>query len=140
MEPTKIMVIDDHLDWLHNVRSRIQAVSDLRCIPLPSYKNVVRQAIRFAPAVIVFNGALEECYAPMRELKGNYLTKDIPMVVLTDEYDEDSKIKAYTYGCIDFIVDPKESDDLVDRLRSYGCLGLIDVKLKRLIREGSKVS
>jgi PleD family two-component response regulator len=134
MSPANVLVVDSHINWLGNIQKEIQDHTKLRCVPLTSCKDLLNKVKNHNPAVIVLNASSTSWATSMVTLRNCEDTKTIPLVVVSDKPDEGAKDKAYTNGCIDFIVSAGKSyKEVISKVEGYGCLGLIDIKLKKLI-------
>ncbi|MBN2544862.1 MAG: fused response regulator/phosphatase [Spirochaetes bacterium] len=68
-----------------------------------------------------------------KEIKNNPLTVDIPIIFITSLTDEDSKIKAFESGGIDFLTKPFSSKEVISRITAQ-------LKLKRQYEEINKLN
>ena len=53
-----------------------------------------------------------------RELKGNALTKDIPIIMLTARAEEEDKVRGLNLGCDDYVAKPFSLPELVARIKA----------------------
>jgi len=68
-----------------------------------------------------------------KEIKNNPSTSDIPIIFITSLTDEDSKIKAFESGGIDFLTKPFSSKEVISRITAQ-------LKLKRQYEEINKLN
>ena len=134
MKPTSVLILDDHIAWLSGILQSLESKTKLKCVPLYTSQDLLSQVKRHTPAVIVLNSSNATHLKDMKLLRSCDEAKHIPLVVVSDKSDEEAMADAYTYGCIDFIVDcGRNCDELASKLSGYGCLGLIDSKIRKLI-------
>ncbi|MDB6079588.1 MAG: hypothetical protein JWO82_3335, partial [Akkermansiaceae bacterium] len=70
-----------------------------------------------------------------REIRANYETREMPIVMLTARADEQTKLKALDAGASDFLTKPFSSTELVLRLRNQLAMAAIRRELSNLNRD-----
>ena len=134
MTPTNVFIIDNHIRWLVDVSKNIRENTKLKCVPLTSCKDIIKKVQRYRPAVIVLSTNMPDFLETLQSLRKSEETSDIPVIAVSELANEMDRANAYTYGCIDYLVKPKDFAELIDKLQDYGCLGLIDMRLKRIMK------
>lgn len=114
----EIFVVDDEHDmlrYLTNILSR-----DYRVHPISTGEEVLSRAIESHPNLIILDwmlpglSGLETCKA-IRKWDPDH---NIKILILTARIDEDSKIKALSYGSDDFLTKPFSSTELLTRVKN----------------------
>lgn len=121
MEKKKILLIDDEVDIVNLVKTRLD-LGAYYVIPLYTSKRALEIAKREKPAAILLDIMMpdKDGYSVCRELKSDKETRDIPVILFTASSDEKDYVKtsAKSAGADDYILKPFETDELIKKIES----------------------
>ena len=128
---TKIMVIDgcgfDASDLTKRLSKEGYEIVD------PGTEEPVRFCVGCMPDVVLIEHCDDRSLRICEKLKDNEITRNIPLILMSHKIDEEGTIKALKLGCIDFINQAEEAQDLiVSRLSSYVTLAKARTIAERL--------
>jgi diguanylate cyclase (GGDEF)-like protein len=126
---TMVLLIDDQASVAHAVRDLLADETDISLHYCPDPKNAIRLAREVRPTVILQDWVLPSIEGPelLQLLRGNSITVEIPIIVLSAEESTVVKSRAFAAGANDYLVKPPDKIELVARIRyhSKSCLARI---------------
>ncbi len=116
----KILIIDAEKEFAHSVKENLQLISNYSVIIASRGKKGIRVALKERPDLILLDAMIPgmDGYEVLKRLKGNEKTYHIPVIMLTAESDEETKITASGLSAEDTIVKPVEAKALRTKIRS----------------------
>jgi len=124
-----ILVVDDIEVNLYILS---ELLSEYSIITATNGHTAIELARRHVPDIILLDIIMPamDGYAVCINLKANEVTKDIPVIFITAETDENSIDKAYQVGGIDYITKPFKSKELLARVKTQVSYIEVQKKLK----------
>lgn len=113
-ERKTIMVVDDEKDFTFFLKSNLERLGCYRVLVFNDGSDACRQAERHRPDLILLDITMPRVtgFEVLEQLKANYRTAAIPVVMLTARTDLESKEAAARRYNEDFISKPVEVDHL----------------------------
>ncbi|SMO67086.1 Stage II sporulation protein E (SpoIIE) [Saccharicrinis carchari] len=115
-EPQKILIVDDSAS---NIKVLQKVLDQYKCIVATSGANALLLAkAEKQPDLILLEVVMDNMngYDVCEELKQDQLTKDIPVIFLTDQNQPETLVKGFKVGASDFINKPFHEDVLRARV------------------------
>ena len=115
----KIFVVDDNLTSLNICKDILKPYYDAYTIP--SAAKLFEVLERLVPDLILLDVAMPETdgYETARFLKSKPQYKDIPIIFVTTRDDEESELKGFTLGAIDYVIKPISAPLLLKRIETH---------------------
>lgn len=121
MEKKKILVIDDEVDLVDLVKTRLE-LNNYHIVPLYTSKRSLEITKREKPNLILLDIMMpdKDGYEVCRELKANEETRDIPIILFSAKPDQKNYLKtdSQSVGADDYIVKPFEPDLLMTKIKA----------------------
>lgn len=137
-EPVDILLVEDNptdveltLHALHknNVTNRVHVVRDgVEALDFVFGKGAYRgRSLEDGPRVILLDLQLPQVDGRevLRQIKGNLLTRSIPIVVLTSSVEQRDILESYQLGVNSYIVKPVDFTQFTDAVRQLGMYWLL---------------
>jgi len=123
----KIIIVDDSVSYLSVVRTLLKPFYDT--YPVPSGKKLFMIMEKFIPDLILLDIAMPEMdgFEIIKIMKESSRYKNIPVVFITAQDDEDSAVKGLNYGAVDYVTKPFHGPLLLQRISNL----LLIEQLKR---------
>lgn len=138
---SRILIVDDNPG---RVEVLVAKFSPEEYDVLYSYtgEDAIVQAERELPDLVLVDGHLSEMddYAVTRHLKQTLLLQEIPIILITDQYDYDEKIKGLEAGVDEFLAWPVDTLELQARVKSLIALKRYEEQLEARIRSEKNFS
>ncbi|MGD2244939.1 MAG: response regulator [Candidatus Aminicenantes bacterium] len=114
----KILIIDDEKDFAHFVKENLQLISNYTVITASKGKKGIRAALKENPDLILLDVTMSgiDGFEVLKRLKENEKTHHIPVIMLTAESDDESKLKDSGFTADDTIVKPVETKALREKI------------------------
>ena len=118
MEKTRVMVVDDELDFLKLLKMNLDETGKYEVLTLSNAKHIIAQVQNFKPDVMLLDilmpsiGGIEVCEMLNRDTYG----KGVPVIILSALQKEHDKLEAYKVGVVDYLIKPVDIDTLVARI------------------------
>lgn len=116
----KILVIDDEPDFIDAVRMRLEA-NGYEVIAAYEGKDGIDKARKESPSLILLDLVMPKLngLAVLSKLKGDRVTANIPVVILTAKTEAEYALDAGTLGASDYLVKPASMQAIIDMVRKY---------------------
>jgi len=114
-----IFVIDDSATNLAVVSEMLK--NEYKTLTMPSAEKMFYLLERITPKVILLDVEMPDMdgYEAIQILKENEKYKDIPVVFLTGNDDDETRDKCLSYGAAEIITKPFQKELLADLLKRY---------------------
>ena len=118
MAKQKILIIEDDQVISAGIQALLEA-NDYQVVICDEGISGIRQAQKQPPALVLIDLMLPRVsgFDVCRTLKGNALTKDIPVLVITGLGKMDDVEKAFAAGAADYIIKPFDNVRLMQKVR-----------------------
>lgn len=122
----KALIVDDSIVEVETIQ-KILLQAGVKSQTSTRGLDVVRQAISYKPDIILLDlnmpdiSGIEVC----TRLMDNMSTKHIPILIISANSDQETKVEALKAGGVDYITKPFVAKDVLVRVRRYGALGEI---------------
>lgn len=119
MNPVNILVIEDD-EIVARTIERCLRGGEFRVRLAPSGVEGLRAARREVPNLVILDVIMPgmDGYAVCREMRGDPVLSDIPILFLTAKTKDEDKITGFTAGADDYLGKPFNVDELILRLRA----------------------
>jgi two-component system alkaline phosphatase synthesis response regulator PhoP len=116
----KILVIDDEVNVLKVIKSRLQA-SDYSVITSTEGEEAIKKALSESPALILLDVHMPgiDGFEVLRRLRKHPQTKALPVVMLTCEDELQSVLLAKELKVTDYILKPFKPEKLLEVVKMY---------------------
>ncbi len=120
MGTKKILVVDDELDFVDAVKTRLEAMG-YSIIAAHDGQECVAKARKELPSLILLDIVMPKSngFEALSRLKTDYLTANIPVIVITAKSDSEYILDAGKLGAADYIMKPVSMHTLLDYVRKY---------------------
>lgn len=114
----KLLLADDEPDMLRFLKSQLE--KDYEIIESVDGNQAVAKAKQFLPELMLLDmmmpekDGIEAC----REIKANFSTQSIPIILLTARADDETKLAALNAGASDFLTKPFSTTELHTRIKN----------------------
>jgi two-component system phosphate regulon response regulator PhoB len=119
-EAKKILIVDDEASIRNTLKDSLKRVAKFKVLAAKSGNMGTWFTSRHwqRPDLIILDLMMPgmDGFEMLKRVKQDSQTKNIPVVVLTGRSDEESREKARSLGCDDYIVKPVEFQDLLLRI------------------------
>lgn len=111
---SKVLIIDDDADLINSISSKLKR-KDFIVDVCKDSKKAISHCLSDNYSLIILNteitdvNAIDLCV----KIRNNAKLKSIPILVLVDEYDEDTLMKSLEIGINDYFLIPRETSELV---------------------------
>lgn len=111
---SKVLIIDDDADLINSISSKLKRKNFIVDVCKDS-KKAISHCLSDNYSLIILNteitdvNAIDLCV----KIRNNTKLKSIPILVLVDEYDEDTLMKSLEIGINDYFLIPRETSELV---------------------------
>jgi two-component system alkaline phosphatase synthesis response regulator PhoP len=118
MKKSRVMIVDDELDFLKIVKLNLEATKKYEVLTLANAKNIIIEVHNFKPDIILLDlvmpviGGIEVC----EMLNKDPIGKDTPIIIVSALEKEQDKAKAYKEGVVDYLVKPIEKAALIAKI------------------------
>jgi two-component system cell cycle response regulator DivK len=115
---TRILYIEDNDDNAYMLKMRFELLDNFEVLVAGDGEAGCEMAIAQLPDLILMDLDLPimDGWEATRRLKGNALTRDIPIIALTAHAMSGSREKAFAVGCDDFDTKPIDFDRLLHKV------------------------
>ncbi len=116
----KVLLAEDEKNVILGVRTCLDAVGyDVEIVE--DGDEALNSVRREHPDLILLDLLMPKVdgYEVLKELKGNDVTKDIPIIVLTAKAEEEDRQRAMDLGAEDYMTKPFKPQELWDLLKQY---------------------
>jgi putative two-component system response regulator len=130
-----IFVVDDNDT---NLAAATEALDDVyKTFPLPSAQKMFKLAEKITPDLILLDVEMPEMdgFGALQKLKSDPKLASIPVVFLTARNDEDSEMRGFEMGALDFISKPFSTPVLRKRIEMHIETDLLIKKSQRAVRD-----
>jgi len=116
-----VLIIDDVLENRKLVAAILKQYTDYTIWTAADGKAVSAITPKKIPDLILLDIMMPRTdgYEVARQLRGNDLTRQIPIIFLTSKADADSKIYGFQQGAVDYITKPFNKDELLARVNAH---------------------
>lgn len=117
---SKILVVDDEVDFTRLLKSNLEETGKFEVLALPNANDIISQVHAFKPDIILLDiimpgtKGIEVCEILNKDVVG----KTIPIIISALAKDAD-KYKAYRVGVVDYMEKPIEIERLVVKIDKY---------------------
>jgi DNA-binding response OmpR family regulator len=127
MSKNRMLIIDDEKDLCFFLKANLEARGNYHVKVATSGEDGLYLAERFKPHLIILDIIMPvmDGFKVLEELKKNFKTMAIPVLVLSAKHDDESKIEASGLYCEGYVTKPVQIDDLRSLIRKI-------LKLRRL--------
>lgn len=119
MDKKKILIIDDEVDLVDLVKTRLE-LYNYYIVPLYTSKRSLEIAKREKPDLVLLDVMMpdKDGYEVCKELKSNRETQGIPVILFTAKPDQKEYLKtgSKSVGADDYILKPFDVDDLLEKI------------------------
>ncbi len=119
-EKTTIMVVDDTPTNL-NVLREMFVSRDYRVLMFPSGSMVLKALKKKVPDLILLDVMMPEMdgFETCRLIKENEALRDIPVIFISARDDEESKVRAFSMGGVDYVTKPFQYEEVNARVETH---------------------
>jgi len=116
----KILVVDDEADFLHMVRSRLEAAS-YEVVTALDGEQGLQAALREKPDLILLDVSMPVMngFEALRQLRNDSKTRNIPVIMLTAQADSTAIMRSQDLKATDYFTKPFESEELLAFIQRY---------------------
>lgn len=116
----KILIIDDEKDFCHFIKLNLEGTKKYKVFTSNTATNGVETAVRKKPDLILLDIMMPKMsgFQVLELLKQNIETTTIPVVMLTALDQDESKVKASSLYCQDYLIKPIEMETLIAKIDS----------------------
>ena len=116
---TKVLYVEHDDDNLYMLKTRLERVGDFEVLAAEDSEECCRLAATERPDVILmdFEMPVLDRWEPVRTLKNDPQTRDIPIIGMSAYALESEREKAIATGCDEFDVKPIEFESLIATIR-----------------------
>ena len=114
-----IFVVDDSATNLAVVSEMLK--NEYKTLTMPSTEKMFYLLERIVPKVILLDVEMPDIdgYKAIKILKNDEKHKDIPVIFLTGNHDDETKSKCLSFEAAEIITKPFQKELLVDTLKKY---------------------
>jgi PleD family two-component response regulator len=118
-KPPKILLVDDSETILTLERMILKGTCEV--LTAKDGKEGVAQALALLPDLILLDVMMPNMngFDALRELRRYNATREIPVLMVTTNGEEESMEAAFSSGCNDYIMKPIDSFELLTKVRSF---------------------
>ncbi len=119
MRKNKVLIIDDEKDLCFFLKANLEVRGDYQVKVANSGEDGLQLAERFKPDLIILDIIMPvmDGFRVLDELKKNYRTMHIPVLMLSAKHDDESKIEAAGLYCEGYVTKPVQVEDLQARIQ-----------------------
>jgi serine phosphatase RsbU (regulator of sigma subunit) len=119
-----ILIVDDMLINREILLKIIKANTNYSAGTACSGDEAVRMTNELAPDLIILDIIMPDMdgFTVARKIKNDRSTANIPIIFITSLSDDESKIKAFSSGGIDYLIKPFSPKEVVSRITAHICL------------------
>ena len=127
-----ILIVDDVLANLELLSGILQERGYITR-PVLNGKTALMTARAEPPDLILLDVNMPEMdgYELCERLKGDDVTKDIPVIFITASHETEEKVKAFKMGCVDYVTKPFQCDEVNARVETHLRLRKMQLELER---------
>ncbi len=127
----KVLIVDDSPA---NIEVLYDILSDYTCY-VALYGEIALHLAqsKIQPDLILLDVMMPEMdgFEVCKRLKANEATKEIPVIFITSKTDQESIVKGFEYGAVDYITKPFNKNELLSRVSTHLELKLSKDKIKK---------
>lgn len=130
----RVLIIDDNQIELEVIKLLLVG-SNIEVVTSCDSVNAVNTAVACSPDIIILDLFMpnKDGFELCRELRNNYKTSNIPVLMLSGSDNMVDKLKCFNQGCIDYVVKPVTKDSLVHKIRKYGNIGIMFKSMEAIV-------
>ena len=119
MRKNRILIIDDEKDLCFFLKANLEVRGSYTVKVATSGEDGLYVAERFKPDLIILDiiMPLMDGFKVLDELKKNFKTMHVPVLMLSAKHDDESKIEAAGLYCEGYVTKPVQVDDLQGRIQ-----------------------
>ncbi|ORX79350.1 hypothetical protein K493DRAFT_243683 [Basidiobolus meristosporus CBS 931.73] len=134
----RVLLADDNVDMRKYIKSILEKW--WRVTEAEDGEQAYQMAIADPPDLIVSDVMMPNLdgYGLLKLLRTQPLTKFVPVILLSAQAGEDSRVDGLSSGADDYLVKPFSAKELVARVHTHLELGKLRVELERMVKERTK--
>jgi CheY-like chemotaxis protein len=116
---TKVLYVEHNDDNLYMLKTRLELLGDFEVLAAEDSDKGCKSAVTERPDVILMDLEMpdDDRWEPVRRLKNDPQTRDIPIIGMSAHAVESEREKAIATGCEEFDAKPIEFESLVATIR-----------------------
>ncbi|MEM9922315.1 MAG: PAS domain S-box protein [Cyanobacteria bacterium P01_D01_bin.50] len=137
----KILIVDDRPENLHFLSDILVRVG-YKVQRAISGQLAINAALASPPDLILLDVVMPDMngYDVCRYLKGNRITKDVPIIFLSVIDEVSEKVKAFNLGAFDYITKPLQAEEVLARVENQLTIKTLQNQLKQQNKKLQKVA
>jgi CheY-like chemotaxis protein len=118
---SKILVVDDEVDFTKLLKSNLEETGKYEVLTLPNANDIISQVHAFKPDVILLDiimpgtNGIEVCEMLNKDVIGRV----VPIIIISALAKDADKYKAYRVGVVDYIEKPIDLQRLIAKVDKY---------------------